>query len=121
MPFATMRAMTSAGPPAAKGTVNITGLDGKSCAAACPTSAQPSHNRLKIRYIKRPLDFQCSDFFAARTVNGVGSARPEKLIERTRKYASSVRRCSGFCSERLKQQAGSRDYFRYAANIASPS
>ena len=87
MPFARMRAITSAGPPAANGTVNITGLDGKSCAAAFPTSAQPSHNRLKIRYIARPLIFSNFDFLAARTVNAVRSARPEKVIGENPKYA----------------------------------
>ena len=63
MPLARMRPMTSAGPPAAKGTVSVTGLDGNSCAAAFPTTAQASHNRLDIRYIELPLTFLCSDFF----------------------------------------------------------
>jgi len=54
---------------------------------AFPTSAQPSHNRLKIRYIARPLIFSYFDFLAARTENAVRSARPEKVIAENPKYA----------------------------------
>src|SRR6476660_4424643 len=47
MPFARMRAITSAGPPAANGTVNITGLDGKSCAAHFRQAPSPATTDLK--------------------------------------------------------------------------
>jgi hypothetical protein len=82
-----MRAITSAGPPAANGTVNITGLDGKSCAAHFRQAPSPATTDLKIRYIARPLIFSYFDFLAARTENAVRSARPEKVIAENPKYA----------------------------------
>jgi hypothetical protein len=39
------------------------------------------------------LLFSCFEFFVARTVNGVRSARPEKVFGKTRNYALRVK-CS---------------------------